>query len=272
MSSATKRKSAATARANASAKRRATTPGTAAPGVSSALVGTRATASSGTAHAPLSPRHQGKLTRRSPLLGTPLKVAVVVGVAIAVLAWIYVNSQRSGAGTSGSGQYVYAVGQPGPGQAAPTFTLASTKGGSFDLAAYHGKTVLLYFQEGLTCQPCWDQLKDLSGQTSQLKALGIDQVVSITTDPVDALAQKVTDEGIPFPVLSDPNLTVSRTYHANQYGMMGDSRDGHSFIVVGPDGLIRWRADFGGAPNYTMYVPIATLFADLQKGMHVTTP
>jgi hypothetical protein len=48
--------------------------------------------------------------------------------------------------------------------------------------------------------------------------------------------------------------------------MMGSSRDGHSFVLIGPDGRIRWRADYGGAPDYTMYVPVANLLADLRKG------
>jgi peroxiredoxin Q/BCP len=49
--------------------------------------------------------------------------------------------------------------------------------------------------------------------------------------------------------------------------MMGNSADGHTFILVGPDGTIRWRADYGGAPNYTMYVPINQLSADMQAGL-----
>ena len=73
--------------------------------------------------------------------------------------------------------------------------------------------------------------------------------------------------GLTTPVLSDPDLAVSQQYGANQYGMMGASRDGHTFILVGPDGIIRWRADYGGAPNYTMYVPVQTLLADLQAGI-----
>ncbi len=48
--------------------------------------------------------------------------------------------------------------------------------------------------------------------------------------------------------------------------MMGDDRDGHSFILVGPDGTIRWRADYGGAPKYSMYVPVQRLLADLASG------
>jgi len=47
---------------------------------------------------------------------------------------------------------------------------------------------------------------------------------------------------------------------------MGDDRDGHSFILVGPDGTIRWRADYGGAPKYSMYVPVQRLLADLASG------
>ena len=206
----------------------------------------------------------------SPRWSTPLKVALGVVALIAVLAVIYWTSQ-SQTGPGGSGQYPYAVGHPGPGQVAPAVALASTAGGTFNLASYHGKTVLLYFQEGLTCQPCWDQLKDLDAHLAQFRAAGIDQVVSITSDPLDAITQKVADEGITSPVLSDPQLAVSTAYNANQYGMMGTSRDGHSFVVVGPDGTIRWRADFGGAPNYTMYVPIPTLLADVQKGLQDAT-
>jgi peroxiredoxin Q/BCP len=45
--------------------------------------------------------------------------------------------------------------------------------------------------------------------------------------------------------------------------MMGDMRDGHSFILVGPDGTIRWRADYGGEPDYTMFLPTAKMLTDL---------
>ncbi|WP_225859683.1 hypothetical protein [Streptomyces albicerus] len=49
----------------------------------------------------------------------------------------------------------YDVGSPGIGTTAPGFPLASSAGGTTSLPAWKGKTVLLYFQEGLTCQPCW---------------------------------------------------------------------------------------------------------------------
>ena len=196
-------------------------------------------------------------------------VAIIVGAAVIALAVIFFlgNQGGSSAGTDQTGQYVFQVGNPGPGAAAPEIKLPATDGSTFDLAALRGKTVLLYFQEGLTCQPCWDQLKDIQTNISQFKALGIDQIVSITTDSVGALQQKVSDEGITIPVLSDSQLVVSNAYTANSYGMMGNSRDGHTFIVVGPDGAIKWRADYGGAPKYTMYVPVSNLVADIRAGL-----
>jgi len=177
------------------------------------------------------------------------------------------NTGNSSTSANQAGKYAFQVGVPGPGQQAPPITLPSTAGDTFDLASLHGKTVLLYFQEGLTCQPCWDQLKDIQSNSNQFHALGIDTFVSITTDPLDALQQKVANEGLSIPVLSDPGLVVSQAYTANSYGMMGASRDGHTFIVVGPDGRIKWRADYGGSPNYTMYVPVPNLIADIRAGL-----
>jgi peroxiredoxin len=206
--------------------------------------------------------------RRAGTMGRAPLIMAGVGLAVVALGAIYLfNDARSNdAASSEGGGYAFQVGAPGPGQEAPTFILQSSAGGKYDLASSRGKSVLLYFQEGITCQPCWDQLKDIEAQMGRFTTLDVDQVVSITTDPVDALAQKVADEGITSPVLADPDLSVSRQYQANSYGMMGDSRDGHSFVLVGPDGVIQWRADYGGPPDYTMYLPVDALLADLRAG------
>jgi len=209
--------------------------------------------------------------RRSPV---PL-ILLLVGGAVIILGAVFVLNQQGSssssatqaASTNQAGQYAFQVGQPGPDTQAPAIRLASTDGKLFDLAAMRGKTVLLYFQEGIDCQPCWDQMNDIQSHWSAFQALHIDQMVSITSDPLSALQQKVHDEGFTIPVLSDPDLAVSQAYTANQYGMMGTSRDGHTFILVGPDGTIKWRADYGGAPKYTMDVPVPNLLADIGAGM-----
>lgn len=190
----------------------------------------------------------------------------VLGV-VAVVAGLYGIFAGSVISRPAGSHPTYDVGQPGVGQAAPAFTLADTAGRQVSLADYRGKTVLLYFQEGLSCQPCWDQLTALEQDAPKVRAAGIDAVVSITTDPANLIAQKMKDMGLATTVLSDPDLAASQKYAANQFGMMGTSRDGHTFILVGPDGTIRWRADYGGAPNYTMFVPVDTLLADLHAGV-----
>ena len=190
----------------------------------------------------------------------------VVGIAVLAIVALYLVFQSSpgkrGAVAGGSG-FKHVAGQPGAGRAAPTFTLTSGTGGQVSLTDFRGRNVLLYFQEGLSCQPCWDQIKDLEQNQAALKTAGVDAVVSITTDPANLIGQKVADEKLTTPVLSDPSMQVSRAYDANQYGMMGEMRDGHSFILVGPDGTIRWRADYGGKPNYTMFLPTAKMLTDL---------
>ncbi|MGH2945804.1 MAG: peroxiredoxin family protein [Solirubrobacteraceae bacterium] len=205
-----------------------------------------------------------------------LRLLGATAIAVAALAAVFALSTRGGGGAAESqnadgqgqaGEYAFAVGNPGPGERAPAIELPSTEGGTYELAKQRGKRVLLYFQEGLMCQPCWDQITDLEQQPEKLRALGIDQLVSITTDPLPQLEQKVEDEGIEAPVLSDPDLSVSVAYEANQYGMMGESRDGHSLLVIGPNGRIEHRADYGGPPDHTMYVPVDNLIADLRAGM-----
>lgn len=199
------------------------------------------------------------------LLAVPVIIAGLYGLTV-------IGKGGGGSSSSAGGKYQYAVGSPGPGRPAPALRLPSTAGGMFDLASYRGKSqVLLYFQEGLTCQPCWDQMQAIQKDLVKFHALGIGPIVSITTDPLDQIKQKVKDEGLTIPVLSDVGATYSSpsAWGTNQYQMqmMGD-RNGHSFILVGKNGRIRWRADYGGAPNYTMFVPDDRLLADLRQGMN----
>ncbi|WP_245159564.1 peroxiredoxin family protein [Blastococcus sp. CT_GayMR19] len=187
-----------------------------------------------------------------------LAVALVVGGLYAVF--------RDGRGPSSSTATSerFQVGSPGPGDPAPDFTLPATDGQDVALDDLRGENVLLYLHEGLGCQPCWDQIRDMEQDPAQLAAAGIDRLVSITSAPRDLLAQKMRDDGLQSVALADPTLAVIRAYEANKYGMMGDSRAGHTFILVNGDGQIVWRADYGGAPNYTMYVPVEDVLADLQ--------
>ena len=217
---------------------------------------------------------KAKIGRKVPNLGLALVFAAILLPAVAGLGAIFVLSAPDEPASAGgqAGRYPMQVGDPGPGEEAPSMKLEDTEGETFDLPQKRGETVLLYFQEGLGCQPCWDQIKDIEANIGGFEELGIDEVASITNNPPDALEQKVEDEGISTPVLTDPNLAVSKSYDTNSYGMMGGSTNGHTFIVVGPDGEIKWRADYGGAPDYTMYVPAPDLLADMRTGLEKEAP
>ena len=196
-----------------------------------------------------------------------IKVGLVVVGAMAVLYFIARSQSDTGDGPEGGPEFV--VGEPGPGTAAPPIRLSSVAGDTWELGRDGAnKTVLLYFQEGIMCQPCWEQMRDIEDGFAAYRELGIDEMVAITVDPIDLLRQKVTDEGLQSVVLSDPDVSLGASYAANQYGMMGTGMYGHSFIVVGPDGEILWRGDYGGSETgYTMYVSNERLLADLRAGL-----
>lgn len=208
-------------------------------------------------------RARRRAARRRPLVRWGVGV-VVTALVLGGLYVIYDTGTGKGSGRESASGYRYEVGEPGPGQPAPDFTLPAAGGETVTLSEFRGQNVLLYFHEGTMCQPCFDQIRDLEGEVDKLTDAGIDELVTITVDPPDRLAQKMRDDGLSSIALSDSDLAVSTQYSAEQYGMMGGSTPGHSFLLVDPDGTIAWRADYGGAPDYTMYLPVDAILADLR--------
>jgi peroxiredoxin Q/BCP len=182
-----------------------------------------------------------------------LLVVAMVGVAIA--------NTLSGAGDRPLG---YDVGSPGVGETAPDFELPGASGERYRLSARQGQDVLLYFHEGLGCAPCWQQVIDIQRELDRFSGVGVDEVVAISLDPLAAQAQHAQANGVTLPILADEGRSVSQAYDALSYRMMGGATPGHTFVLVGPDGVIRWRADYGGPPNFTMYVPNDMLLAELR--------
>ncbi|MGI0011717.1 MAG: peroxiredoxin family protein, partial [Nitrosopumilaceae archaeon] len=168
---------------------------------------------------------------------------------------------------------------------APAFALPSTTGNKISLSDYAGKkNVLLYFQEGIMCAPCWKQIEDIQKEYDKFNALDI-EVLTITVDPLNALIKESDKRGITLPVLDDGDLTVSKSYEMLDNSMHPGSRPGHSFVLVGKDGNILWKKDYypaglnvGGMNMGTdgrMYVPVDELLVDMassSSGAVIETP
>jgi len=194
----------------------------------------------------------------------PLPVWVLGLGLLLVVAVVGVAAANTLSTDSGATAVEYAAGEPGVGETAPDFELASATGGTYRLSAQRGETVLLYFHEGLMCAPCWKQVVDVQADLAEFTALGVDEVVAISVDPLASQAQHAEQVGVRIPALADEDKSVSQRYNALSYGMMNGMMPGHTFVLVGADGVIRWRADYGGPPKYTMYVPNPTLLAELR--------
>jgi len=153
------------------------------------------------------------------------------------------------------------------GSVAPDFSLPSTSGASFRLSDYRGKSnVLLFFNEGLSCQPCLTQMQSLDALNSEFKSLNV-VVVSITGDPLQTLTDWTRSSGPAYGmVLSDQGLQVSRSYGmlGADVSMMPGTAPGHSFILVNENGVIVWRHDYG---PYNMNVANDEIWAAIKQAL-----
>ena len=126
---------------------------------------------------------------------------------------------------------------------AAAFNLASTAGGNVALSDYRGRNVLLYFNEGIGCDACFYQTAKLEADAA-FTNLGV-PLVPIVMNDIGQVQTELGRFGIRTPYLSDPDGSISRAY-----GTLGTGHHanlpGHSLVLVGPDGTIRWRADYPG--------------------------
>lgn len=150
----------------------------------------------------------------------------------------------------------------GVGSAAPDFTLQDVIGGTFTLSNYRGKSnVLLFFNEGLSCQPCLQQMHDLDGLNTQFASMNV-LVVSVTSDGISQLQGWMGASGPRYgKVLSDPGLEAFNLYHPIG---TGGSMMTHTFILINKAGTVIWRQDYGPT---NMYVANTGILAAVTKAL-----
>ncbi len=99
------------------------------------------------------------------------------------------------------------------GSTAPAFTLPDQDGAAVSLSDFAGRKVVVYFYPQASTPGCTTQACDFRDNLNSLAAAGY-QVLGVSKDQQPALQRFREEQGLNFPLLSDPELEVHRAYAA----------------------------------------------------------
>lgn len=137
------------------------------------------------------------------------------------------------------------------GMALPALALPSTSGGDIDLATAAEGTLVLYLypRTGRPGEPLpegWDEIPGARGCTpqscafrdhfSELRALGAD-VLGLSAQPLPDQVEFAQRVGLPYPILSDPELELADALHLPTFEVAG-MRLYRRLTLIAPDGRI----------------------------------
>jgi peroxiredoxin len=146
-------------------------------------------------------------------------------------------------GSGGYGAYRLLVGnlqeEPGihEGALAPDFLLKDGDGKGVRLSdlADRGRVLLVFFR-GPLCPICRAELGELAKRQADFEASRVTVLAVGPQTPEEGKAM-----GLPFPVLSDPGLEVSRGYGLfHEKGMLGKDVPRPATLLVDKDRRVRW--------------------------------
>ncbi len=126
------------------------------------------------------------------------------------------------------------------GDAAPDFTLPDADGNKVSLASLRGQRVIIYFYPAAMTPGCTKQACDFRDSKSDLSDAGF-AVLGLSPDSPAKLAKFRDQQGLTFPLLSDPDRQVLEAYGAYGEKMLyGKTSVGviRSTFVVDADGKI----------------------------------
>jgi thioredoxin-dependent peroxiredoxin len=126
------------------------------------------------------------------------------------------------------------------GDKAPTFSLPDADGNTVSLADYRGRKVIVYFYPAASTPGCTTQACDFRDNLRDLNDAGLD-VVGISPDKPAKLAKFRDEQGLTFPLLSDPDRKVLTAWGAfGEKTMYGKTVQGviRSTFVVDEEGKV----------------------------------
>lgn len=130
---------------------------------------------------------------------------------------------------------------PLDGKPAPPFSLPGSDGRIYSLAALKGRTVVLYFYPKDDTPGCTKEACGFRDRHVAIAGTGA-LVLGVSRDPPARHEAFRAKYRLPFPLLSDPELTVHKAYGAwGKKTMYGKTVEGvvRSTVIIGPDGRVR---------------------------------
>jgi len=122
---------------------------------------------------------------------------------------------------------------------APDWALPDVEGKMRSLQDYNGRPVIVVFYLGYGCLHCAEQLQAIAKKFDDVRAAGF-ELIAISTDKQVNLsrAYKDLENGLPFPLVADPEMTV---FH--EYRCFDDFEKAtlHGTFVIDAHGKIRWQ-------------------------------
>ena len=100
-----------------------------------------------------------------------------------------------------------------PGDKAPAFALPDASGSKVSLTDYTGRSVLLYAYPAAMTPGCTTQACDFRDNIAAFASSGL-EVVGISPDTPEKLAEFASAEVLPFTLLSNPDHRVMEKYGA----------------------------------------------------------
>jgi len=127
-----------------------------------------------------------------------------------------------------------------PGDPAPDFSLPDADDKPVTLMQFRGRRVIIYFYPAASTPGCTKQACDFRDNLRQLQNAGL-EVVGISPDPPAKLQKFRDEEGLTFPLLSDPDHRVLEAFGAwGEKSLYGKTVTGviRSTVVVDASGQV----------------------------------
>lgn len=131
------------------------------------------------------------------------------------------------------------------GTKAPAFTLPDAQGNLISSETFAGKRWVLYFYPKDSTPGCTKQACAFAAAHGEYEALGV-PVVGVSKDSQKSHQRFAEKNGLPFLLLSDPELTAIQAYDVwKEKKLYGKTSMGvvRTTYVIGPDGVIEWAGE-----------------------------